>query len=226
MTIVNRERYSCSARRERGTCDSPTSIAAVDLENRVLDGLRSILLGRDDLIAEFAAAFKAELNRLQKTRHTRERAHAKELTKIEHGIRRCLDYIVEGDGDPGAVRHTLQGLEARKEAILRDMKAANDIAEVVIHPNIAELYRRKVEELQTLLTNETSRPQAMEIIRSLIDRIEISPGAKRGHAEVLLVGALASILDYASSPTAQTQNAASGGERRTPPLVEAACVGS
>ncbi|MCR9074120.1 MAG: recombinase family protein [Alphaproteobacteria bacterium] len=211
MTIVNRERYSCSARRERGTCDSPTSIAAVDLENRVLDGLRSILLGREELIAEFADVFKAELNRLQKTRHTRERAHAKELTKIENGIRRCLDYIVEGDGDPGAVRHTLQGLEAHKEAILRDMKAANDIAEVVIHPNIADLYRRKVENLQTLLTDETSRHQAMEIIRSLIDRIEISPGAKRGHAEVLLVGALASILDYASSPTAQTQNAASGG---------------
>ena len=49
MTIVNRERYSCSARRERGTCDSPAGIAAAELETRVLDGLREILLGREDL---------------------------------------------------------------------------------------------------------------------------------------------------------------------------------
>ena len=32
MTIVNRERYSCSAKRERGTCDSPAGISAVALE--------------------------------------------------------------------------------------------------------------------------------------------------------------------------------------------------
>ena len=77
------------------------------------------------------------------------------------------------------------------------------------HPNIAELYRRKVQDLQTLLEDESSRPQAMEIMRSMVDRIEVSPGTKRGEPEVLLVGALASILDYAATPT---KNAASYGD--------------
>ena len=44
MTIVNRERYSCSARREKGTCDSPVGISAQDLEARVINGLKEILL--------------------------------------------------------------------------------------------------------------------------------------------------------------------------------------
>lgn len=211
MTIINRERYSCSARRERGTCDSPISIAANDIEDRVLGGLRSILLGREDLVAEFAAAFKAEVIRLQKTQHSRERALSKDLNKIESGIRRCLDYIVQGDGDPGAVRQTLQDLEARKATLLRDMEGTQGLSEVIIHPNIADLYRRKVEQLQSLLIDDTSRPQAMEIIRSMIDRIEVSAGDKRGEPQVLLVGALASILDYASTSDAQTQNAASAG---------------
>ncbi len=62
MTIVNRERYSCSARRERGTCDNPAGIAADELETRVMDGLRQILLGREDLFEEFARAFSEELH--------------------------------------------------------------------------------------------------------------------------------------------------------------------
>ena len=34
-------------------------------------------------------------------------------------------------------------------------------------------------------------PQAVEIIRSLIDRIEVHPRKERGHCEVIIVGALA-----------------------------------
>lgn len=51
----------------------------------------------------------------------------------------------------------------------------------------------------------------MEIIRSLVERIEVHPGEKRGEAQVVLVGALARILDYAS---AETTTAASGGGGR------------
>lgn len=80
---------------------------------------------------------------------------------------------------------------------------------MALHPNIAALYRRKVTVLQSLLDDESSRPQAMEIIRSLVDRIDVTAGPRRGAPQVLLVGALASILDYAVSGQ---QNAALGGE--------------
>ena len=48
MTIINRERYTCSAKRERGTCDSPVGIKASVLEDRVLTGLKDILPGNED----------------------------------------------------------------------------------------------------------------------------------------------------------------------------------
>lgn len=41
----------------------------------------------------------------------------------------------------------------------------------------------------------------MEIIRSLIGRIEIHTGEKRGAPKVILVGALASVLEYACAKT-------------------------
>ncbi|MBT5263353.1 MAG: hypothetical protein HOL85_00865, partial [Rhodospirillaceae bacterium] len=166
------------------------------------------LLGRDNLIKEFADAFRAEVAKLRRMGANQDRTWQKELQKVENGIARCLSFITEGDGDPGSVRGTLRGLEERKRDITSKMQAQPP-TDIAIHPNIAELYRRKVQDLQTLLEDETSRPQAMEIMRSLVDRIEVAPGTKRGEPEVLLVGALASILDYAATPT---KNAASVGD--------------
>jgi site-specific DNA recombinase len=45
--------------------------------------------------------------------------------------------------------------------------------EIAIHPNLPDLYRRKVARLQQVLDDEAARPQLVEIIRSLIDRIEV-----------------------------------------------------
>ncbi len=65
-----------------------------------------------------------------------------------------------------------------------------------IHPNIAELYRKKVGKLQTLLNDEATRSQAIDLIRSMIDHIEINQGIERGKPDVILVGALAQILTF------------------------------
>jgi len=206
MTIVNRERYYCSARRERGTCTSPTGIAASVVEDRVLGGLRSILLGQESLIDEFAKAFRAELNRLRKTQGSRQSALQRELTKVERGIKRCLEFIVEGDGDPSSVTAKLKELEASKVSLGVELKLAQSNSVVDIHPNVAELYRRKVSELQALLVDDASRSDAMDTIRGLIARIDVHPGAKRGEPRVVLVGALASLLNFACAPKTITAN--------------------
>ncbi|VVT17277.1 Resolvase (fragment) [Roseovarius sp. EC-HK134] len=46
MTIARKDRYYCAARREKGTCEAAFGIAAAEVENRVLDGLRRILVGQ------------------------------------------------------------------------------------------------------------------------------------------------------------------------------------
>ena len=209
MTIVNRERYSCSARRERGTCKSPVGVQGSALEARVLAGLRDILLGREELIEEFAVAYRAEIDRLRRTRRQGRNAHQKDLARVERGIERCVMFIAEGEGDPGAVRAKLTELEARKRSLQRALDDVDPAPEIEIHPNMAELYRRKVHELQALLDDDAARPGAMDAIRSMIDRIEVSAGEARGEPHVLLVGALAAVLQFASAP--RTQNAATEG---------------
>jgi hypothetical protein len=219
MTIINRERYSCSAKRERGTCDSPVGIKAAELEDRVLVGLKDILLGNENLIDAFVTEFKAEVTRLRKQRSAHERHVQKDLNKVNTAIKRCLIFITEGDGDPGLVRDELRDLEARKRDLELSLAATHEEQAVEPHPNMAELYAKKIGELQTLITDETARPQAMDIIRSLIDHIEVHEGKERGKPNVILVGALAQILAF----TQQNKTAASNGSDGRVLMVAGAC---
>src|SRR5262249_28593296 len=207
MTISRGDRYYCSARREKSTCDSNRGISAHEIEARVLNGLRDILLGNESLVDEFAAEFKRELTRLRKQGHGATRSLLKELQQVERGIKRCLAFITGGDGDPGSVRDQLRQLDARKREIDADLKAHQAELKMAIHPNLPELYRRKVATLQETMEDETLQSTAVEIIRSLIARIEVYPRQERGQCEVILVGALAQILAFAQQKT----TAASGG---------------
>ena len=202
MTIVNRNRYYCSAKRERGICDSTVSIKAQNLEDRILVGLKEILIGNEDLIKNFADTFKAEVTRLRRERGSRDRQVQKDLNKVDMSIKRCLTFITEGDGDPGIVRDELRSLEARRRDLERALGASNKDSSVEVHPNIGELYAKKVRELPALLADDTTRPQAMDIIRSLIDRVVVTEGVERGKPDVLLVGGLAAILAFGQNNTA------------------------
>ncbi len=208
MTIINRARYSCSAKRERGTCESCAGIGAAELESRVLNGLKDILLGQENLIAAFVAEFKAEVTRLRKNKTTQERQSQKELNTLNTAIARCIKYITGGDGDPGLVRDQLRDLEGRKKDLERALASTREQAVIEPHPNMAELYRRKISELQSLLNDEKARSKAMEIIRSMVESIEVHSGKERGKPDVILVGALAEILTF----TQQKNKTASNGD--------------
>jgi site-specific DNA recombinase len=71
-----------------------------------------------------------------------------------------------------------------------------------IHPNAAGIYRRKVERLAEALRRPQERNEAAEAIRGLIERITLTPGAKRGEIAATLHDELGTILEW----TAQKQN--------------------
>lgn len=175
----------------------------------MLDGLREILLDQQDLIDEFTRSYRAEIERLRRSRTSESTCLYKELAQVGRGIDRCLAYITDGVGDPGALRDSLRELESRRRALERKLKEVGTEPKVDIHPNAAELNRRKITEMNSLLTDDTMHRRAMDIIRSLVYRIEVHQGEKRGKPKVNLVGALESILEYAC---VQTRTAASMGD--------------
>lgn len=89
-----------------------------------------------------------------------------------------------------------EDLERQKAEITgRVALAPTDVPD--LHPNIATLYRKRVEQLtQALDDHEDGRPAA-EALRSLIGEIVLTPGDKRGEVHAELRGELSGILEFA-----------------------------
>ena len=68
--------------------------------------------------------------------------------------------------------------------------------------------------MQEVLADEATRPQAVEVIRSLLDRIEVRPGQERGQCEVIIVGALRSRFSaFAQQKPTFAASSGDGGTR-------------
>jgi hypothetical protein len=60
-------------------------------------------------------------------------------------------------------------------ALTRELSLQTEDDKIVLHPNIGELYARKIGDLKSLIQNDTTKHQATEIIQSLIEKIVVSP---------------------------------------------------
>jgi hypothetical protein len=65
-----------------------------------------------------------------------------------------------------------------------------------VHPGIAEIYKRKVARLTETLEDPNTRLDASSDIRSLVGKIVLHSGDKRGEVHATLHGSLVGILDF------------------------------
>ncbi|MCK5276245.1 MAG: hypothetical protein KAR37_16440 [Alphaproteobacteria bacterium] len=65
-------------------------------------------------------------------------------------------------------------LEAQK-APIQDQFASGTVDAPLIHPNRAKLYRDKIETLADALEARDTQAEAFEIIRSLVDKVILTP---------------------------------------------------
>jgi site-specific DNA recombinase len=104
-----------------------------------------------------------------------------------------LRAIEDGMYSP-ALTERMRGLETRKIEFASALTAQPAAAPIALHPNLAELYRCTVEELEIALNDESTKAEAAVIVRSLIDMVVLTPEAEASR----LVGerhcGLASIL--------------------------------
>ena len=142
--------------------------------------------------------YRLELTRrkrhAERTRNTLEAA----LRDAESRIGRIVTAIEEG-ADAVPLRDRLAELDERRAGLVAELQPNDGQPDVLeIHPNMAEIYRRKVAELRDALNADPgTRQEAIVILRSLIDRIVLHPGKKRGELTIELRGQLASILSLA-----------------------------
>lgn len=181
------------------SCSNSRSITRAALEARMLEGLRARLMA-PEIAAEAMRAYAEETNRLNRERRAGSETERRELGKITRSIKEIVALVEDGNGSR-ALLARLRELEAREDELMERLsRVPVDIPD--IHPNVAGIYRRKVERLAEALQRPQERDEAAEAIRALIDRITLTPGHRRGEIAATLHGDLGTILEW----VAQKQN--------------------
>ena len=187
---ISEAHFGCSTARNKGgsVCGNRLTIRRDTLEATVMDGLRSRLMD-PVLFKAFAEEFAAEWNRLQAQAGAAQTHLRSERERVGRQIDRLVDAIA--DGEPAArLTQRLGELERRRLELEGELETTTAPAPR-LHPNIAEAYRRKVEELHAALIGDDAAP-ARELIRGLIEAIVLIPEGGRLRVEVR--GELAAIL--------------------------------
>ncbi len=190
------DRYGCSNHVMSGSCANSRSIRRVEIEERVMAGLREKLMA-PEAAAEAMKAYAEETNRLNRERRASGATDRKELADIEKKIK-AMVAVIEDGGYARGMMDRMRELEARQDEI-EERLAAVPVDMPDIHPRIADIYRRKVERLAEALADPRDRDEAAEAIRGLIERIVLTPGPKRGELHAALHGDLGTILEWAGS---------------------------
>jgi site-specific DNA recombinase len=192
-TVVGKDRYGCATRRAKGTCGNDRTITRQRIEMRVLGGLKHKLMA-PELIAEFIRAYQAEINDAAKAAAARGGDLKRESEGVERKIAGIMAAIEDGMYTP-ALKERMKVLEKRKAEIEGLLAGADAPAVIRIHPNMAEVYRLKVAELEIALNDDSIKAEAGEILRSLIDRVVLTPAANAPDGiDAQLHGDLAAIL--------------------------------
>ena len=186
-------RYACSAHVTNRSCSNSRTIPRAELEERVLAGLKNRLMA-PEVAAEAMRAYAEETNRLNRERRVGADAARTELVKVERSIASMIAAIEDGLYEP-SMKVRMPELERRKaELVALLAQAPVDIPD--IHPNAAEIYRKKVERLSEALNKPDDRAEAGEAIRALIEKITLKPGPNRGEIDATLHGDLGTILAW------------------------------
>ena len=193
-------RFMCSSHADNNSCSNSRTIVRGMIEARVLDGLRDKLMA-PEIAAEAVRAYVEETNRLNHQRRAAGTVDRAELEKVLKAIGGLAEMAMDGRGTR-TVADKLLELEAQEDAI-RARLAEAPLDKPDIHPNIAEIYRRKVERLSEALNHPAERDAAADAIRGLIERVTLTPGPKRGVLDATLHGEFGAILEWVAAREAQ-----------------------
>ncbi|MDE2817134.1 MAG: zinc ribbon domain-containing protein, partial [Chloroflexota bacterium] len=178
FAMRGQDRYGCSNHVMNGSCANGRGIRRTVIEERVLAGLREKLMA-PEAAAEATRAWAEETNRLNRERRASGEADRQELAAVKKKMAAMIDVIEDGGYVRGMVDR-LRKLEVRQDELEARLAAAPAIVPDV-HPNVADIYRRKVERLAAALSNPGERDEAAAAIRGLIERIgdrRRQPGAQ------------------------------------------------
>jgi hypothetical protein len=136
----------------------------------LIDALKHKLM-RPDYVEQFITEFTAEWNRLQATIEANHASLGRELNTITRKLKKLIEAISEGYRS-STLQQELDVLEARRTTLIGQLQNPARAAPRM-HPNLAGIYRERVENLHTALAAPDGGRESLEAVRTLIERIDV-----------------------------------------------------
>jgi DNA invertase Pin-like site-specific DNA recombinase len=204
LSSAGKDYLACGKARRTGTCDNTRGAQRHLIEEAVLDCLKNNLM-EPDLVETFIREFHAEANKQTQVLAQGITDKKRKLEKLTARLDGLYVAIADGLRTPG-LKTKIEEMEAELTTLKNELDAAPPPAPI-LHPNLAELYRRKVEKLHEALNEPNSRSEAAETLRGIIERIDVAP-LGQGAFEIDLVGDIVNMIELAET-SPQTKKAAS-----------------
>ena len=170
---VGRDYLACVGARTMGICTHRTGLKRAAVEEAILAVVKERLL-TPDAVAAFIASFTEEVNRRRDELLGQRRTVEARLAQAERKLQGLYDAIAEGLRTPGLLGQ-LQQLEAERDRLVASVAEAEPTP-VRLHPNLPELYRKKVAQLRDALADALVRDEAVEQLRRLMTKVTVRPG--------------------------------------------------
>ena len=195
--VISGDRWGCKTNRADASCTNTATISNKRYEARVLAGLKGKMVDPDigaivvrayhEDYAGHAAETRRDTDRLQRT-----------IDEAERKITRLVTAIAAGGGEFVEVKDALAKARADRDNARDSLNQIEALPVVALHPTVAADYRREVEQLHKSLKDPEAKEATIPALRSLIDRIILTPAPVGRGVEVAIEGRLASILGLAT----------------------------
>ncbi len=199
MNVVDRGRWGCSHNRQRRTCDNGQRVNNDIIEARIFAALKTEML-TPELIRVFIKEYTEAKKRLRQGKAQAAATAGKRTADLKGKIARAVDAIIEGKASP-ALTARLGEMEKELKTIETQITAAPVNNVIDWHPNLADIYRDRLEELQKHLREADTDPDLKQTAKmalgSLIERITVTPGGKIGNFALTVDGALGGLMGLA-----------------------------
>lgn len=175
--IAMRDYMRCSARVNSGTCLESRSIKMGDVEQRVLPSIEHHLFS-PAMVQLAVTAYRDEFARSQGDRDAMRDKLEAELADAERKFTRLLRLVEDGHADPAVAGPRLNELAVQKRRLVDELALRpNEAAEVEVVDGGGS-YRAMVIDLRQQLADDgEGSAEAARLIRGLVHRITVLPGA-------------------------------------------------
>lgn len=140
-------------------------------------------------------------------------------------VERLVAAIAAGASEFEVVRLAFSAAKAERDALAKQIAEWERPSALDIDEEVISSYRKKVQNLRIVLSEEKSRMEALPALRSLIDRVRVrrKPTGARG-VNIDLTGKLAGILALANGDQSAVCVIAGAREGIRPPSGAACCA--